>query len=161
MAYMSIRQIRHQMCLTKLRDIGCEVISIQGIMFYIKYKLDDFKISYMYHINEDNTYYLERIKPYVVSIGDLKSEEDVVNLIKIDINQFQNAKKSKNFQSFIDVDTELSKTVKTFEDLFLYYNISEEDTTLVKEEIEKIEDLLKEVKSRSQRIFYDKDPENI
>lgn len=161
MAYMTIRQIRHQMCLNKLRDMGCEVISVQGVMFFVKYKLDNFKISYMYHVNKDNTYYLERIKPYVVSAGDLKTEEDVVNLIKIDIDQFKNAKNSKNFQSFIEVDTELSKTVRTFEDLFLYYNLSKEDTELVKEEIEKIKKLLKEVKDRSKRVFYDKDPENI
>ncbi|MBS4537969.1 hypothetical protein GOQ27_05820 [Clostridium sp. D2Q-11] len=161
MAYMTIRQIRHQMCLNRLRDMGCEVISIQGVMFFVKYKLNDFKISYMYHINSDNTYFLERIKPYVVTAGDLKTEDDVVNLIKVDIEQFLNARKSKNFQSFIEVDTELSKTVRTFEDLFLYYNLSKEDTELVKDEIDKIKKLLKEVKGRSQRVFYDKDPENI
>ncbi|MTI68206.1 MAG: hypothetical protein FH753_16625 [Firmicutes bacterium] len=161
MSYMTIRQIRHQMCLNKLRDLGCEVVSLQGVMFYVKYSLDDFKISYMYHSNTDNTYYLERIKPYVVSAGDLKSEEDVVNAIKIDIQQFKNAKNSKNFETFIEVDTELSKTVRSFEDLFLYYNISREDTELIKDEIDKVKSLLKEVKDRSKRVFYQKDPDNI
>lgn len=161
MAYMTVRQIRHQMCLNKLRDMGCEVISVQGVMFYIRYNLDDFKISYVYHVNNDNTYYLERIKPYVVSAGNVKTEDDVVDLIKIDIEQFKNAKKSKNFQSFIEVDTELSKAVRSFEDLFLYYNISKEDTELVKEELSKIKSLFKSIKSRSERVFYDKDPDNI
>lgn len=161
MAYMTIRQIKHQMCLNKLRDLGCKVISIQGVMFMVKYQIDDFKIAYMYHVNNDDTYYLERIKPYVVSAGDFKSEEEIVEAIKTDILQFKNAKKSRNFQSFIDLDVELFKTVSAFDDLFLYYNISKEDTQLVKDEINKIKELLNEVKSRSSRVFHDKDPKNI
>ncbi|WP_425449163.1 hypothetical protein [Dethiothermospora halolimnae] len=159
MSYMTIRQIRHQMCLNKLRELGCKVVKIQGVMFYVKYQLDDLKISYMYHINQDNTYYLERIKPYIVSVGDLKSEEDIVNTIKIDIEQFKNAKKSKNFKDFITVDKEISTTVRAFEDLYLYYNISKEDTRLIKDEINSVKKLLKEVKNRSKRVYHDKDPE--
>ena len=161
MAYMTIRQIRHQMCLSKLRELGCKVISVQGVMFLVKYQLDDYKITYMYHINNDNTYFLERVRPYVVPAGDFKTEEEVVESIKTDIEQFKNAKKSKNFQSFIDVDVELSKTVRAFDDLFLYYNISKEDTLLITEEINKIKSLLKEVKDRSNRVYYDKDPKMI
>jgi len=115
----------------------------------------------MYHINNDNTYFLERVRPYVVPAGDFKTEEEVVESIKTDIEQFKNAKKSKNFQSFIDVDVELSKTVRAFDDLFLYYNISKEDTLLITEEINKIKSLLKEVKDRSNRVYYDKDPKMI
>lgn len=161
MPYMTIRQIRHQACLDKLRDLGCKVVSVQGVMFLVKYMLDDFKITYMYHINNDDTYYLERIKPYVVSAGDFETEEDVVKAIKIDIQQFKNAKQSKNFSSFIEVDTELAKTVNSFDDLFLYYNISREDTELIKDEISNIKNMLKEVKDRSKRVFYDKDPKSI
>jgi len=149
------------MCLNKLRDLGCEVASVQGVMFYVKYLCEDLKIEYLYYINPDNTYYLERIKPYVVAAGDLKSEEEVVNAIKIDIEQFRNAKQSKNFNSFIDVDIELSKAVRTFEDLYLYYNISKEDTELIKAEIGNIMSLLKEVKNKSTRVFLEKDPETL
>lgn len=160
MAYMTIRQIRHQMCMTKLREMGCKVVNVQGVMFYVSYKLDDFKISYMYHIDTDNTYYLERIKPYVVSAGNLESEEEVVKTIKIDIEQFKNAKQSKNFKKFIEVDTQISNTVRAFEDLFLYYNISREDTEIIKDEINKVNDMLNEVRDRSERVFYEKDPES-
>lgn len=160
MSYMTIRQIRHQMCLTKLREIGCNVVNVQGVMYYVTYKLDDLEISYMYHINPDNTYDLERIKPYVVSGGTLKTEEEVVNIIKIDIDQFKNAKRSKNFKDFIQCDTEISNAVRSFEDLFLYYNISKEDTKLIQDEINKVKNMLKEVRSRSERVFYEKDPES-
>ncbi|WP_069650934.1 hypothetical protein [Caloranaerobacter ferrireducens] len=160
MSYMTIRQIRHEMCLNKLRELGCQVVSIQGVMFYVKYTLDELKIEYMYHINPDNTYYLERIKPYVVSAGIMESEDKVVNAIIIDIEQFKNAKHSKNFKAFIEVDTELSKAVRAFEDLYLYYNISKEDTELIKKEINNVMKLLREVKDRSNRVFFKKDPES-
>lgn len=161
MAYMTIRQIRHQMCLNKLRELGCRVISIQGVMFMVKYHLDDFKITYMYHINNDNTYFLERIRPYVLPAGDFKTEEDVVEAIKTDIEQLKNAKNSKNFDAFIDVDIEIAKAVRAFDDLFLYYNISKEDISLIKEEINTLKSIFKDVKSRSKRVYYEKDPEGI
>ncbi len=160
MGYMTIRQIRHQMCMNKLREMGCKVVNVQGVMFFVKYMLDDFKISYVYHIDTDNTYHLERIKPYVVPAGSFKTEEEVVKNIKIDIEQFKNANKSKNFKDFIDVDTQICSAVRAFEDLFLYYNISKEDTVLIKNEIRKVTSLLNEVKDRSNRIFFDKDPES-
>ncbi len=160
MAYMTIRQIKHQMCINKLREMGCKVVNVQGVMFYVTYMLEDFKISYMYHIDTDNTYYLERLKPYVVAAGSFKTEEEVVKTIKIDIDQFRNAKKSKNFNKFIDVDTQISNTVRTFEDLFLYYNISSEDTEIIKDEIIRINDMLNEIRSRSERVFHEKDPES-
>lgn len=157
MAYMTIRQIRHQLCLNKLRDMGCEVVNLQGVMFYVKYLLEDFKISYIYHINPDDTYFLERIKPYTVPAGDFKTEEEIVESIKVDIEQFKNAKHSKNFNDFIEVDKEISNAVRAFEDLFLYYNISKEDTVLLKDEITKVKTMLKDIKSRSKRVFYEKD----
>lgn len=162
MAYMTIRQIRHQMCMNKLREIGCKVVNVQGVMYYVTFMLDDFKISYMYHIDidTDNTYYLERLKPYVVSAGTFESEEEVVKTIKIDIDQFKNAMQSKNFKKFIEVDTQISNTVRAFEDLFLYYNISREDTEIIKDEINKVNDMLVEVRNRSERVFYEKDPES-
>jgi hypothetical protein len=148
------------MCLNKLRELGCKVVSVQEVMFYVKYSVNDFKIEYMYHINPDNTYYLERIKPYVVSAGNLNSEEEVVNAIKIDIEQFKNASHSKNFKEFIEVDTEIARAVRAFEDLYLYYNISKEDTKIIKEHINNFMDLLREVKDRSKRVFYEKDPQS-
>ncbi|EOD00942.1 hypothetical protein [Caldisalinibacter kiritimatiensis] len=160
MSYMTIRQIRHQMCLNKLRELGCKVISVHGVMFHVKYSVNDFKIEYIYHLNPDNTYYLERIKPYVVSAGVMNSEEEIVNAIKIDIEQFKNASQSKNFNNFIEVNTEISKAVRAFEDLYLYYNISKEDTELIKNHIKDFMEKLTEVKNRSKRVFYEKDPQS-
>lgn len=160
MAIMSSRLIRHQICIEELRQLGAKVISIQGIMFYIKFKIKDTKISYMYHVKTDNTYYLERIKPYFMSIGDYQSEEDVIDIIKIDLEQFKNAMNSKNFNEFIEVDKNIAKLVRYFEDLYLYYNVSKDDLGTIKDEVGFILDKIIEIKDRSKRVYHKKDPES-
>lgn len=161
MAYMTARQIRHQMNLDQLRELGCKVKSIQGIMFFVKYESKQLKISYLYHITKNNKYFLERIKPYVVVAGEFGTEEDVVKAISIDLEQFQNAAQSSHFDEFIAIDTAISDTVARFEDLFLYYNLEQENIDLLHQEIKRINDLLIEIKNRSERIFYKKDPNNL
>ncbi|MCG8541074.1 MAG: hypothetical protein MJA82_14195 [Clostridia bacterium] len=160
MPVMSSRLIKHQICIEELRQLGANVVSIQGVMFYVKFKINDTKVSYMYHIKTDNTYYLERIKPYFMAIGDYKSEEDVIDIIKIDLEQFKNAMNSKNFNEFIAVDKSISKLVRYFEDLYLYYNVSKDDLGIIKDEVNVLLDKILEIKSRSKRVYHKKEPES-
>ncbi len=160
MTIMSSRLIRHQFCLDELRKLGAKVISIQGLMIYVKFKIKDTKIEYIYHIKPDNTYYLERIKPYVMAVGDFEREEDLVELIKIDTEQFKNAMGSKNFKDFIEIDEKISKLVRMFEDLYLYYNIPKDDLKDIKVEVDTILDKIIGIKNKSKRVYHKKDPES-
>lgn len=157
---MSSRLIRHQICIEELRNLGAKVISIQGIMFYVKFKVKNTKLSYMYHIKTDNTYYLERIKPYFMSIGDYSSEEEIIDIIKIDLEQFNNAMNSKNFEEFIEIDQNMTELVRYFEDLFLYYNVPKDDLVRIRDEISNVLDTIIEIKDRSNRVYYKKEPES-
>lgn len=159
MAIMSSRLIRHEICKDELKKLGATVIDIQGIMFLVKFKIKDNKISYAYHLNEDGSYYLERIKPYFLSIGDFSCEEEIVDLIKIDIEQFQNAMNSKNYPQFIEVDNHISKLVRLFEDLYLYYNISPEDLTELDRSVYCVLDQIKRIMKNSERVYTKKDPD--
>lgn len=159
MAIMSSRLIRHEICKDELRSLGAHVLDIQGIMFYVKFKINGFKISYIYHLNPDNTYFLERVKPYSMVVGDFKLEEDIVDVIKIDIEQFKNAMQSNNFTKFIDVDNNISKLVRIFEDLYLYYNIEPEDIDRINHEIKELLYVIKDIKSHSKRVYFDKEPD--
>ncbi|WDV47346.1 hypothetical protein PV797_06490 [Clostridiaceae bacterium M8S5] len=153
MALMTVRQLKHQACLDKLRNIGCTVINIEGVMFLIKYKLkNNMKLTYFYHLNDDNTYFLERIKPYVVEAGTFDTEEEIVNSIIVDINQFINASNSKNFGDFIDLTTKLSNNVKSFDDLFLHYNISKEDVASFNKLISEFSSMMSCIKEHSEEI---------
>lgn len=160
MAIMSSRLIRHQICKEELKKLGAKVLDIQGIMFYVKFILNDnVKLSYIYHLNPDNTYFLERIKPYSMAIGDYDNEEDIVDTIRVDLEQFRNAMNSKNFVNFIEIDNKISKLVRIFEDLYLYYNIETEDLDTLKDGVYNVLEIIKDIKSHSDRVYYKKDPD--
>ncbi len=159
MSIMSSRLIRHEMCKDELKDLGARVIDIQGIMFLVKFNLNANAVTYAYHLNEDNTFYLERVKPYFLSIGDYKSEEEIVDVIKVDIEQFKNAMQSSNYNQFIDIDHHLSQLVRLFEDLYLYYNINKEDLELLDEDVDNILLKIKDIMKRSARVYTKKEPD--
>lgn len=71
--------------------MGAKIHRITGIVCYVEFTIDSVKIKYMYHLDK-NKYFLERISPYNVTIGQFEKEEDVINTIKIDISKFENAK---------------------------------------------------------------------
>jgi len=160
MAIFSSKLLRHEFCMEELRNIGAEVVNVEGVMFYVKYKLDELNIEYLYHLYPDNTYLLERIKPYSLNIGEFLKEEDVVEIIKIDIDQFKNAKKSTNFNDFVSIDKTLAKIVRYFEDLYLYYNIDKEDIDLLEAETYHLKDVIMQIKERSKRVYHKKEPDS-
>lgn len=159
MAIMSSRLIRHEICKDELRSLGARVLDIQGIMFYVKFKINDYKISYIYHLNPDNTYFLERVKPYSMVVGDFNTEEDIVDVITVDIDQFKNAMNSHNFSKFIEVDNNISKLVRIFEDLYLYYNIKSGDIDELNDRLKGVLSTIKDIKSHSDRVYFKKNPE--
>jgi len=159
LAIMSSRLIRHELCKEELMEMGAKVIDIQGIMFYVKFYLNDIKISYIYHLNTDNTYFLERIKPYSLAVGDYDTEEDIVEEIKIDIEQFQNAMRSHNFENFIEVDGKITQLARIFEDLYLYFNVDEEDVRDIDEELYKLLGMMQSIKKKSDRVYFKKEPD--
>ena len=100
---MSSRLIRHEICKDELKKMGARVIDIQGVMSLVKFNINGTIISYIYHLNDDNSFFLERIKPYSMPVGNYESEEEIIDVIKIDIAQFENAMHSHNFSRFIEL----------------------------------------------------------
>ncbi|MBM7562269.1 hypothetical protein [Fusibacter tunisiensis] len=159
MAIMSSRLIRHEICKEEFQKMGARVIDIQGIMFLVKFDLGGNRITYAYHLNEDNTFFVERIKPYLLSIGDFQYEEDIVDIIRVDVEQFRNAMNSSNFKQFIEIDNHLTKLVRLFEDLYLYYNISKEDLKVLDGSVDCVLESIKDIMRHSDRVYTKKDPE--
>jgi len=161
MAIMSSRLIRQQIGIEELRKMGAKVISLQGVMFYVKFKVKDTRIEYLFNIRPDNSYFLERIKPYAMPAGQFKNIEDLIEIIKIDLEQFKNASNSSNFPEFIEIDASISKLVRYFEDLYLYYNIPKEDLKTIKDEVNTIVKTITEIKNKSERVYHKKDPDSL
>ncbi|MCT4634028.1 MAG: hypothetical protein N4A76_15020 [Firmicutes bacterium] len=156
---MSSRMVRHELNKEELKKLGAKFIDIQGVMFYVKFRINNYKISYLYHLNSDNTYFLERIKPYTMAVGNYSTEEEIVDLIKVDIEQFSNAMKSKHFKNFLDIDMNISKLVRIFEDLYLYYNLDDDDIDKINGELDQLLEIFLQIKFKSERVYLKKEPD--
>jgi hypothetical protein len=148
--------------LMKLIQIGANVQVVSGKMVYVKFCLEDgTEIAYVYHMNKKNKYFLERIKPYPLSLKEFNTANEVIDIIQVDYKQYQNAIKSKNVKEFIEMNKEMHKTIKSFEDLFLYYNIDHELLEEINTCVTHVQKLIKEGCTKYERLFFEKDPENL
>lgn len=155
MSLISPRSIKHKIFIEELRELGAKVITIEGIMYHVKFKIGDTKLSYVYHLSTDNKYYLGRVKPYSMPIGDYSTEDEVIDFIKSDYKYFKNAMNSKNFNDFVEIDEKITKMVRNFEDLYLYYNVVDDDLSDINEKIGKILEEVVSAKSRAKTISVD------
>jgi len=143
----------------KLKQMGADVTVINSKLCYISFDLSGFKVSYVYNVNKKDRYFLERIKPYPLPLREFDNEDDVINIIDIDLEQFKNAIKSHNIDHFITIARKLDSVFHKFEDLFLYYNLPEAETKRLYEEILAFEKDMENIKESAERIYFEKDPE--
>ncbi|OGO76847.1 MAG: hypothetical protein A2Y23_08115 [Clostridiales bacterium GWB2_37_7] len=158
MNYLNVEASQHEM---RLIQMGAKVEQINSKMCYIKFVIDGVPVEYVYNLNKKNKYFLERIKPYPLAVKTYENVADLVEVINIDIKQFKNVVKSKNIESFLTINKELISTIKKFEDLFLYYNIPLEEVELLRNKISEIQQEIVKTKETAERVFFDKDPENL
>lgn len=153
---IGVEASEHEM---RLVQMGAKVEQVNGKMCYVRFKIGNVDVEYVYNINAKGRYFLERIKPYPLPMSEFKEESDIVEVINIDIKQFQKAVKSKNIDAFIKINNEFHMTAKAFEDLFLYYNIPAARAEAIIGKIKEIQDEIKETQKTSKRVFFEKDPE--
>ena len=79
-------------------------------------------------------------------------------MIRLDLEHFKNAARSKNINSFIKINQELNKTAKAFEDLFLYYNVGTFHTETILQKLNDIKDEIQKTVDDSERLFDDSEP---
>ncbi|EOD00395.1 hypothetical protein [Caldisalinibacter kiritimatiensis] len=156
--YISAEANMHEM---KLEQMGAKVEVINSLMCYVTFDLEGTEISYVYNLNKKNNYFLERVEPYPQPAGTFKSIEDVIETIKIDIEQFKNAKRCKVFDLFIETNKAMTNVSRNFEDLYLYYNVPHEYTEQIKSKINEIKELIDEAKQNSERVYFKKNPDTI
>jgi hypothetical protein len=157
--YVHTETTVHSMILLQL---GANIEIVSGKMVYVEFKLEkDVTVSYVYHINKKNRYFLERIKPYPLPIKEVESMKEVIEAIMVDYNQFKNAVNSNNIQRFIQTNKRLHKTMKELEDLFLYYNVDESMLVQYDKTIAELEEQIIKESKKAERVFYEKDPDNL
>lgn len=144
-----------------LRQMGAEVILYHGLQCFVRFRIEGLEISYAYNINRKDKYFLQRLKPYPMPAGVFENVNDVVDAIKIDIDQFKNALKSKNFEKFISINKDMLKGVRVFEDFFLYYNVSSEVLDEIAEDIKKVNEKLRKSIENSERVYFESEPKGL
>ena len=132
----------------KLQQLGAKVQVINSTLCYVHFDIEGLEIEYVYNVNYNGNYFLERIKPYPLAIEEFDSEHNLVKLIQSDIDKFKNALKSQHVERFISIAKQISKTFSTFEDTFLNYNIPTEKVEKIYKKILALEfeiDMIREV----------------
>ncbi|MBK5251911.1 MAG: hypothetical protein JJE29_04680 [Peptostreptococcaceae bacterium] len=145
----------------KLQQMGAKVQVINSKLCYVNFDISGFKIQYVYNVNKKGNYFLERIKPYPMPIKEFELEQDVIDIIEVDVEQFKSALKSHNIEEFINISRTLNKTLKKFEDLFLYYNIPGKEIDNIVEKLESFEKEIDDLETKSERLYFKKEPENL
>lgn len=142
---LSKRNILHRYALQELRKAGCTVDEIDANLVYVKYYIYPsfnskmkFKLKYSYHRDNHGCFFLERIKPFNLPIGDFQDEEELVGYLLHDIEVYRNAVNSHKFNNFIKLGKEVDKLKNITEKLFLYKNVEVEDLNFVTLEMEEI-----------------------
>lgn len=156
--YLKVEKDIHQI---KLNQLGAEVKAIDGILHYVEYSAKGVHIKYAYHINDGGEYLLQRLEPYPISFGNYPTYDDVIDIIEHDILQMKNAEKSKKFFNFIKTNKKINKSLRAFDDLFLYYNVSHVQIEKIMQKIDELEEILQDTKNQSERVYFAKDPEGI
>ncbi len=146
----------------KLIQMGAHVTVVASQMVYVSFDIsEDIKVSYVYNINKNNEYFLERIRPYPLPVRVFESADDICSIIKIDIEQFKNAAKSHNIHEFIKKNQDFHNIILMFEDLFLYYNTSKETFDQLSLDINDIYETIIKAKETSKRVYFGKEPDNL
>ncbi|MBS4534871.1 hypothetical protein GOQ29_04485 [Clostridium sp. D2Q-14] len=146
---------------TVFSQLGADVHVINSLLCYITFDIEGTEISYVYNINKKDKYFLQRIEPYPEPAGTFNSEDELIDTIKIDIEQFKNAKNSNVFNDFVKINKCLSETIRNFEDLYLYYNVPHETIDNIKDKLDSIQQIIKNTKTSCKKIYEKKDPDTI
>ncbi|MBN2851671.1 MAG: hypothetical protein JXQ23_02915 [Clostridia bacterium] len=136
----------------KLQQLGAKVTVINSTLCYVNFNLSGLILQYVYNVNFNGNYFLERIRPYPLAIQEISSERDVVKIIDMDIHKFKNAMKSSHIDMFIAMAKQINSTFTTFEDTFLNYNIPGEKVEKIYKKIMALELEIEMIREKAKSV---------
>jgi len=155
---MNAEVMEHNM---RLRQMGADVQVINSKMCFVVFQVGEIEVAYCYNVNKKGRYFLERTKPYPLALREFEKEQDVIDVIEIDLEQFRNASKSHNIEGFIAINRKMHQMLRKFEDLFLYYNVPSEEVDIIKARLEEINQEIDKTKTSAERVYFKKNPDNL
>lgn len=137
-----------------LGQLGASKIkTVNGQQHVVHFDLGEGKdLVYVFSVTNENRCYLQRAKPYPMTQVRFASTEETLHYIAKDYSAFQNARKSRKYQDFVDIAHKTIALTQRMEDLFITHNISTEDMALLHQETDRLSKLMEEIHSRSPEV---------
>ena len=88
-----------------LGQLGASKIkTVNGQQHVVHFDLGEGKeLVYVFSVTNENRCYLQRAKPYPMTQVRFASTEETLHYIAKDYSAFQNARKSRKYQDFVDI----------------------------------------------------------
>lgn len=137
-----------------LGQLGASKIkTVSGQQHIVHFDLGEGKdLLYVFSITNENRCYLQRAEPYPMTKGCFASTEETLQYIDRDYKAFQNARKSRKYQDFVDIAHKTISLTERMEDLFITHNICTEDMARLHQETDRLTKLMEEIHSRSPEV---------
>lgn len=133
-----------------LRQLGAEVTEIHGLVCFVRFPLGGEELLYVYNLNADDRYYLQRAKPYPMSAGVFPTADAIAEYIEHDLRAFQNAVNSGHYAEFVALNRRLVALSQGFEDAFLRFNVSGDCFAEAGKGLERLERALDDIKQNAE-----------
>ena len=139
---------------TALSQLGASRIKVvSGKQHVVDFDLGEgLTLTYIFTITNENRCYLQRARPYPMVQGRLASTEEVLQFIARDRQAFQNARRSRNYSTFLDTARKTLALTHKMEELFITHNLSPEDLALLHQQGDRLTSLMDEIRARSPEV---------
>lgn len=151
---MNISSVNGDLIGIKLRQLGAKSIrEFNSTMHIVEFDLGDgLLVSYVFNITQGDKYFLQRMRPYAMVHGKFATDQEIVSFISRDISKFRNAKKSRNFKTFIQVSEQSIHLAEAMEELFLNYNVDGENLNAIEKHVAEIAGTIGRLTKTSEQI---------
>ncbi|HRX07588.1 MAG TPA: hypothetical protein P5559_00310 [Candidatus Limiplasma sp.] len=144
-----------------LKQLGADVRQINGLVCFVRFWVGKEELLYVYNLNADNRYYLQRAKPYPMSAGVFPTTDAIAEYIGNDLRAFQNAMRSGHYAEFVELNRRIVALAQGFEQAFLRYNVAGDCFAEAKTSVMKLEHVLSDMeKSANPLVMSAKEKEN-
>lgn len=152
---MSVSTFSSDFIHTALTQMGASKIRVvSGKQHVVTFDLGDgLELTYVFTVTNENRCYLQRARPYPMLQGRFASTEEILQFIQRDYRAFLNARKSRNYGTFLDMARKTLTLTQKMEELFITHNLSAEDFTLLHQQCDQFADLMDQVAHRSPEIY--------
>ncbi len=152
-----MRRVSEDMINMMLRQMGAtKITALPAYVTNVEFEIaPDLTVGYFYNATEGDEIYLQRTFPYAMRIGKLYSEEDLVACIERDVQKFQNAHNSRNFEKYVKITKTLTTFDRTLEHVFMSHNISKNDLDKVEKIMLVMEHLIEDIEKKSPNLKKD------